>query len=27
VVEDQGEITLGFCRELISEPHVRGASQ
>jgi hypothetical protein len=27
VVEDQGEITLGFRRELNSEPHVRGASQ
>jgi len=27
VVEDQGKITLGFCRELNSEPHVRGASQ
>ena len=27
VVEDQGKITLGFRRELNSEPHVRGASQ
>jgi hypothetical protein len=27
VVEDQGKITLGLCRKLNSEPHVRGASQ
>jgi hypothetical protein len=27
VVEDQGKITLGFCRELNSEPHVRDASK
>ena len=27
VVEDQGKITLGFCRELKSEPHVCGVSQ
>jgi|GEM_PF-2828676 len=27
VVEDQGKITLGFRRNLNSEPHVRGASQ
>lgn len=25
VVEDQGEITLGFRRKLNSEPHARGA--
>ncbi len=27
VVEDQGEITPGFCRKLNSEPHGRGASR
>ena len=27
VVEDQGEITLGFRRKLNSEPHLRDASQ
>ena len=26
-IEDQGKMTLGFCRELYSEPHERGASQ
>ena len=27
VVEDQDKITIGFCRKLNSEPHVRGAFQ
>jgi hypothetical protein len=27
VIEDQGKITIGFCRKLNSEPHVRGAFQ